>query len=229
MNLFLLDLDPKKNALYHCDKHIVKMILELTQMLYTAWYVLEGTDGPWKQRVPPNPYKAAHIKHPTNIWLRSGDENYKLACKHGQEFLKEYTRRYQRVHACQPHFEWLAANIPPSIPKIPAPTQLPQAMPDQYKINNLTGSMEDTVAAYREYYVGEKLRFAKYKNTSWPEWLPQLTDKEIANLQKKFQQEKEEKESRKRKRKETQKPKKDTNSTEQKSISRRRKAKVEIQ
>ena len=28
MNIFILDEDPKKAAEYHCDKHVVKMILE---------------------------------------------------------------------------------------------------------------------------------------------------------------------------------------------------------
>jgi len=28
MNIFVLDYNPKKAAEYHCDKHVVKMILE---------------------------------------------------------------------------------------------------------------------------------------------------------------------------------------------------------
>lgn len=28
MNIFVLDLDPKTCAAYHCDKHVVKMIVE---------------------------------------------------------------------------------------------------------------------------------------------------------------------------------------------------------
>ena len=37
MNIFHLDKDPKICAEYHCDKHIVKMILETAQMLSTAY------------------------------------------------------------------------------------------------------------------------------------------------------------------------------------------------
>lgn len=33
MNIFVLDLDITKCAEYHCDKHVVKMILETTQLL----------------------------------------------------------------------------------------------------------------------------------------------------------------------------------------------------
>ena len=37
MNIFHLHKDPKICAKYHCDKHVVKMILETAQMLSTAY------------------------------------------------------------------------------------------------------------------------------------------------------------------------------------------------
>ena len=43
-------------------------------------------------------------------------------------------------------------------------TEPPQCMPDQYKTN-------DYVTAYRNYYVGDKKRFAKYKNCKPPEFM----------------------------------------------------------
>jgi hypothetical protein len=36
MNIFVLDKDPHAAAHYHCDKHVVKMILEAGQMLCAA-------------------------------------------------------------------------------------------------------------------------------------------------------------------------------------------------
>jgi len=42
-------------------------------------------------------------------------------------------------------------------------TPFPQAMPDQYKDSN-------AVIAYRQYYIGEKTRFAKWKMDNQPEW-----------------------------------------------------------
>ena len=42
MNIFVLDEDPIKAAEYHCNKHVVKMILESAQMLCTVhWMYLE--------------------------------------------------------------------------------------------------------------------------------------------------------------------------------------------
>ena len=36
MNIFVLDQDPSIAAQYNCDKHIVKMVLELFQQLGSA-------------------------------------------------------------------------------------------------------------------------------------------------------------------------------------------------
>ena len=44
MNRFVLDQDPLKAAAYHCDKHVVKMILEEAQMLSTAHRILDGDE-----------------------------------------------------------------------------------------------------------------------------------------------------------------------------------------
>ena len=42
MNLFYLDEDPWISAELHCDKHVVKMIIEYAQMLSTAHRMLDG-------------------------------------------------------------------------------------------------------------------------------------------------------------------------------------------
>ena len=42
MNIFALHTDPYKSAEMHCDKHVVKMILETCQLLSTAHRVLDG-------------------------------------------------------------------------------------------------------------------------------------------------------------------------------------------
>jgi hypothetical protein len=45
MNIFYLDEDPKICAQYHCDKHVVKMIIEYAQLFSTAHRVLDGFEG----------------------------------------------------------------------------------------------------------------------------------------------------------------------------------------
>jgi len=44
MNIFYLDKDPIKSAEMHCDKHVVKMIIEYAQLLSTAHRVLDGVE-----------------------------------------------------------------------------------------------------------------------------------------------------------------------------------------
>ena len=53
MNIFVLDDDPKVCAMSHCDKHVVKMILETAQMICTTHHMLPNKDTsydiPYKQ------------------------------------------------------------------------------------------------------------------------------------------------------------------------------------
>ena len=42
MNIFYLHEDPEISAKMHCDKHVVKMIIEYAQMLSTAHRMLDG-------------------------------------------------------------------------------------------------------------------------------------------------------------------------------------------
>ena len=67
MNIFILDKDPKTAAEYHCDKHVIKMILETAQMLCTAHWET-GSQAP---------YRATHKNHPCTKWTRLNTSNYK--------------------------------------------------------------------------------------------------------------------------------------------------------
>ena len=60
MNIFFLDKCPKKSAEMQCNKHIVKMPLESTQMLCSVWYKYN-----YGGRVP---YKQTHKNHPCTLW-----------------------------------------------------------------------------------------------------------------------------------------------------------------
>ena len=66
MNIFVLDTDLEKCAEYHCDKHVVKMILEYAQMLSSV-VRLQGHDVG---------YKLTHKNHPCTIWARESLSKY---------------------------------------------------------------------------------------------------------------------------------------------------------
>ena len=45
MNIFFLHPNARRCARWHCNKHVVKMILETAQLLYTAHWVLEMAEN----------------------------------------------------------------------------------------------------------------------------------------------------------------------------------------
>lgn len=163
MNIFYLHSHPKICAIYHNNKHVVKMILELTQLLYTSLHL---TSPELLETAPFNKsgsrgYKLTHKNHPSAIWTRTSINNYKWLCTLGIELCKEYTFRYQKIHSCQQHIEWLIKQNP-DLPNIPFSQPL-QAMPDKYK-------HENSIIAYRNYYINEKASFSKWKNRKIPYW-----------------------------------------------------------
>ena len=51
MNIFYLHKDPEISAKMHCDKHVVKMIIEYAQLMSTAHRILDGDEYEGKQRL----------------------------------------------------------------------------------------------------------------------------------------------------------------------------------
>ena len=90
MNIFYLNENPELCAQEHNDKHVVKMCIEYAQLLSTAHRVLDGElwygktvngrkiaryfldDGEMNEVL----YKASHIRHPSNIWVRDSVQHY---------------------------------------------------------------------------------------------------------------------------------------------------------
>jgi hypothetical protein len=157
MNIFYLDRDPKTAAQMHCDRHVIKMILESAQMLSTAHRVLD-TDL-YADKV--GLYKMAHKNHPSTIWVRSSDEHYKWLYKLMLSLMEEYTYRYGKHHATERLIEPLRL-LPTSIENNGF-TDPPQCMPDYCK-------KDDVVSSYQNYYIEEKSGFATWKSRAVPEW-----------------------------------------------------------
>jgi len=151
MNIFVLDYNPRKCAEYHSNSHVVKMVLETSQLLCGVHWVQGGEA----------PYKLSHKNHPCAIWTRESLSNYLYLCDLGLELCKEYTYRYGKRHKSQDVIEWCLINKPNIIDK--DFTTPPKAMPDEYKV-------DDVIESYRNYYIGAKKDFAKWKNREIPEW-----------------------------------------------------------
>jgi hypothetical protein len=181
MNIFILDKNPNIAASYHCDKHVVKMILESGQMLCTAHWVLwlnhfgktlkdfriqKDAKEYLRDHIPKKqqpPWSMTHVNHPCSIWTRENLSNYKWHLNLMNSLLGEYTMRYDKIHKAEAVFTWLSQNLPPGIPEL-AQTPFPICMKDEYKIS------ADPVECYREYYIKDKVRFARWKMNNEPAW-----------------------------------------------------------
>ena len=175
MNTFYLHEDPVIAAEMHCDKHAVKMPVESGQMLSTVHRYLDGnpclrwsktgrTMKHWEMEDANKEsklYKVAHLNHPSTIWTRESSENYLWHYELFKALLGEYTYRYGKVHKSAQLLDMLSI-LPKNISEGEF-TQPPQCMPDQYKC-------DDSVQAYRNYYLGEKAGFAKWKAREVPTW-----------------------------------------------------------
>lgn len=151
MNIFVLSEDPVEAARVQCDKHVVKMILESGQMLCAAHPI---GSAPWKR---------THYNHPCTVWARTSTGNYEWLAVHGLTLCEEYTHRYGKRHKSEDVLLWCAENVPKEVPEGPL-------TPFVVAIKNQKYHLNDAVASYRAYYLGEKSRFAKWKNSEPPPW-----------------------------------------------------------
>ncbi|MBN2279157.1 MAG: hypothetical protein JXQ65_01100 [Candidatus Marinimicrobia bacterium] len=158
MNIFLLDKDIQKCATYHADQHVIKMILEYAQMLCTVLNE-NGLQAP---------YKSTHKKHPCTLWAGESLSNWKWLRDLGLALNDEYKYRYGKRE------DHKSAEIIRSLSEPPIPdkglTEFPQAMPKEYQVAG------DPVQGYRNFYLYDKIRFAKWSRRPVPEWF-QIVDK----------------------------------------------------
>ena len=155
MNVFYLDKNPQSAAAMHCDKHVVKMILEYAQLLSNAHIVLDGDDA------PVDLYKIAHKNHQSTIWTRSSKQHYQWLFRLFRKLNIEYGIRYGKIHKSWEKLNRYLEFAPKNI-KDNGWSDPPQCMPDHCK-------KPDTVDAYRNYYLVEKASFATWK-TKQPKW-----------------------------------------------------------
>jgi len=177
VNIFFLDKDPRIAAEYHCDKHVVKMILESAQLLSTAHRLLDGqqyieqkaTTGRnvkrWRLSDEREQvlYGVTHVNHPSAIWCRSNIDHYRYLYDLFCYLMDEYTYRYGKVHKCD-SMRGALFSCPMNI-DYEAPWQdPPQAMPDDSKV------LGNSAQAYRNYYINHKAYMAKWTKRPEPDW-----------------------------------------------------------
>lgn len=104
MNIFVLDTDPAKAAQLHCDAHVVKMILETTQILCTVRHMAG--------KPVPDGYKPTHQHHPCTKWAAESVANYIWLWTLLFWLHEEYEHRYYKIHASRRLLMPLTCGIP---------------------------------------------------------------------------------------------------------------------
>ena len=153
MNIFVLDENINKCAEYHCDQHVVKMILESVQLLCTAL----------NKKGYETPYKPTHMKHPCVLWVEESYDNFEWLTELALALNLEYRYRFDKTK------DHKSISVLPEIRNFSYAsiglTEFAQAMPNEYKIPN------QPVQAYRSFYLGEKMHFAKWTKRETPFWV----------------------------------------------------------
>lgn len=162
MNIFVLDDNPITAARMHCDKHVVKMILESAQMICTTHHLCPNTNESYTI-----PYKMTHKNHPCNKWLRDSIGNYSWLVELTKALNDEYRYRYNHS---ENHKSYDAiANLP--LPALPDKglTVWARAMADEYKIGDRT--YHNVIQSYHNYYRKGKTHILSYTNRDRPTFL----------------------------------------------------------
>lgn len=180
MNIFFFTTDTKQCAQWHCNKHVVKMIVEYAQLMSTAHRILDGS--PYRGKTNKNRniqrwllpderenilYKASHVKHPSGLWVRKSNNNYNWLYSLFCELSQEYEYRYNRKHNTFLKLHNVLKTPPHNIP-VGYFTQPPPAMPNEYKIST------DSTLCYKSYYAGAKIDIARWSKRNIPEWFSEL-------------------------------------------------------
>jgi len=184
MNIFILSeereplLHYKQQAMFHLDRHVVKMIAESTQMLVTS---LVTTYNAGKlaaapqiaNSMPCKPLSASMTKHPCTQWACASIEHFNyLACL-ALQLCHEHRYRYplSAEHAYMP---WLQALVTELTrlglgPEADLPTQFAIAVKN---VNKRSIAADHLLAldTYRDYYVRDKRSFATWKKRMKPVW-----------------------------------------------------------
>ena len=191
MNIFVLHWKQCKAARWHVDSHVIKMLLETCQLLYTAHWVLyypelreckspialskaqkqlEVPEYMWSAPLCETSgeagYRPCHISHPCQKWTRVCSGNYLWLSKLGLELAREFRFRFKKEHSCEKHINWLHENIPLTIRIFPR-RGFAVAMDDKYKISS------DPIECYRHFYKTSKKErgLIKYTGRQIPHWL----------------------------------------------------------
>lgn len=157
MNIFVLNENPVIAAQDHCDKHVVKMILEGAQMMSFSHHAV-GSTVPGMYAI-----SKSHMSHPCTLWARKSSANYMWLYELTRALCEQYTDRYGKIHKTDRVAMRHLWRIPPGYKKHNL-TRHALCMPEEFHQANV-------VEAYRDFYVTKPFTHTNYLHSPQPLWL----------------------------------------------------------
>lgn len=110
VNFFYLDEDPKKCAKYYCNRHILKIPIEIAQILSKIHYELKSNID--YSKIYKNTTVVKYTIGPY-CWIKQSLHNYIWTCTLGLELINEYKLRYNKTeHKTECILQFLFDNQP---------------------------------------------------------------------------------------------------------------------
>lgn len=192
MNIFLLSYERnpykhfKEQAAYHCDKHVIKMIAESTQLIITGMTVKREAGAfsdslsdhyklPSMQpaALPCKPLGSGHAKHPCCLWASASIKHVHYLVRLAIALCNEKKKRWP-IKADHEYEVWLHA-INQDLFALgfcdydPLPLDFAVAVKDA-ELRSTALPHHEAVAIYRSYYVTDKASFATWRKVMTPIW-----------------------------------------------------------
>lgn len=161
MNLFNLSENFEESAIYHVDRHVVKMPTETSQILIDAILTFSDVRPPLTKSgsLFKKLSKSQH-QHPCAIFCRTSI-GFNYCINYLNALCKEYNYRYKKRHFCENYLEFAIKNKP-NLPELEI--DFPLAMPEYCRT-------KDPILSYRLYYNLEKRHLFNWKMRNVPFWV----------------------------------------------------------
>ncbi len=169
VNFFYLDKNPLICAKYYCDKHVVKIPIEIAQILSKIHHILKTKVD--FQMIYANSKVVKESLGPY-IWSISSLENYIWTCELGLALIFEYKYRFDKTtHKTEQVLQYLLDNPPP----IKSQGITPFIMTNKYDMFQYISSNPITNARYN--YCEMKCANDKWTKRTKPKWFESLSKK----------------------------------------------------
>ena len=160
VNIFYLDHNPRKCAKYYCNKHVVKILVEILQILSQVHHF-------FGEKVPP--YKKCRSIGKNLgpfLWAKESIGNYIYCYKLAKALISEYKFRFNnKTHKCEKIINWFSINIPRQIKKVKKTKFI---LTENVRV--YSNYFKDIVEASRFIYVDFKCKNDRWGRRGRPIW-----------------------------------------------------------